>query len=271
MREGYVAALSSAQYRVFFLVISAYRGIKSLPHRFYHGRWTPPHRRRKTPRTYHPFLHRNVPSDYSFLLLIAYDILLACILAAHVWSYLLNIYPISLLCDSIYIGPAAYNDYKQGNSVTQPLEKDLEKLDFVQRCGRLNSFIRIAGGFASALAAILVSIHFATLSLRVCELGLEHVDRKPGGTAGRTDVRNLDAWQHAPRDIDIHTRAALAPISPRATRGHLSRISEEEHSTGGAAVRRRHTTRTGGSARWVSDEEVYVKRRLEGVLLECLL
>lgn len=260
-----MAALSSAQYQVFFLVTSAYRGTKSLPHRLHHGLWAPPHRKRNTPRTCHPFLHRNVPSEYGFLLLIAYDLLLVCILAAHACSYMINIHSVKLLCDpdSPLLNNETFERYKERGFVTQPLEKDLEVLDFKQRCNRLNWFIHIAGGFASALAVILAYMHLATLSLRVCELGLEHVDRKQDQTAGKEDA----AWQHAPRDIDIHTCAALA----RATEGRLSRISEEEHSTGGGAVRRRHTTRTGGSARWVSREEADGQRRLEGVLLECLL
>lgn len=140
-------------------------------------------------------------------------------------------------------------------------DADFPYLNLEARCARLNWFIHIAGGFASALAATLAVVHISVVVLRLYELVLRFIN----GQKEKKGSVELD-WQHAPRDVDIHTRTAP---TVRATTSRLSRISEEEYSIGGGVVRRRHTIQSKGSTRWVGREEG--KGRLEGVLLECLV
>ncbi|KAF2822368.1 hypothetical protein CC86DRAFT_300888 [Ophiobolus disseminans] len=79
------------------------------------------------------------------------------------------------------------------------------------------------------------------------------------------------SWQNPPRDIEIHTRGTRKHNETPTTTGRLTKISEEEISTGGEVVRRRHASKSasGESGRFKSKSGG--SGGLEDVLLECLV
>lgn len=230
-------------------------------------RLTPQHS--DTPPTHHPLLHVTHPPAGRFVLLAAYDTLLTMILVLHIYTYIININPSTAYCGS----KATKNDpAKPAKDIAKPKKVNYDPLDQTEQCERMNWHIHIAGGFASAVAALLIAMHLAALGCRifeVCFMQLKWMRRK------RTVRREGSVWEQGSqmRDIDIHTRGERGTTtSPRST-GRLTKISEEEANTGGEVTRRAQDSRSmhsqGVNLKQVEGEGE--EGRLDHVLLECLL
>jgi len=226
----------------------------------------------RTPLTYHPLLHPVLPSAARHVFLSCYDTLLILVFALHIYTYIITIQPSMAECDR-----PSYKDYPTDKltptrNVPRATVIFQSSLSMRDRCLRLNWNIHIAGGFASALAALLAATHIVTLMCRLCEgcyLLLERIGCKMEWRINGTvhGVRE-PSWQHPPRDIGIHARNSHEET--RAT-GRLTRISEEEINTGGEVTRRRQASNSNSSESETSKSRSSDSGRAEHALLEFLL
>jgi hypothetical protein len=205
------------------------------------------------------------------VLLSSYDIIIIIIMILHIFIFYSLITPLMAFCYTRAV--TVYPDWAlpkvQGcsDSLNPHKPVNCRVVSMRERCERMNWNIHGAGGFSSAIAAILASVHVAALLCRlveVCFIWYETAKEKT--EEKREEKKKREAkWEACPRDIDIYTRGAT-----KTGPGRLTIVSEEEHDTGGDVTQRRgNHGDTRGSEQSIMSSEASVT--LIDVLLECLV
>jgi hypothetical protein len=223
-----------------------------------------PHLWTYTLRLRHLAIHRLPP----FL-----DISIMAVLTLHVYTFLSLIDPSLTICWSDAVAVFPTSDLANIAFEDSPPSTIFS---LRQRCERYYFNFIVAGCFSSAVAALLVAMHFASLLCRIVEMVYmvkARLKRKANQDTIQQDQDREAEWHAQPRDIDIHVRGQ-APSSvqaPSEKPGRLTAISEEEQSIGGTLMRRRRpgTSSSGGSG--ISRVDFAVQGRREEGFLECLV
>jgi hypothetical protein len=199
-----------------------------------------------TPSTYHPLLHPTITPSLRYILLSIYDTTITIIMILHIFIFCSLIAPLMAFCYTRAV--AFYPDWAlprvEGCSESLDPEKpaNCRIINMRERCERMNWNIHGAGGFSSAVAAILASVHVAALLCRTVEMCvIWYVMAKGKVKAKRRKRENMESerdWEKPPRDVDIHTRDT-AKTGP----GRLTIVSEEEHDTGRNVTQRQKKNR----------------------------
>ncbi|KAH7067153.1 hypothetical protein FB567DRAFT_257590 [Paraphoma chrysanthemicola] len=203
-------------------------------------------------------------------MLFLFDTLLSLIAALYILDFIVTIHSNTALCKAsktrdIPIWSLQLAHQREQEEAEIHTEKFIT-LSAQERCLRLTGTILIAGGFACGVAAILATLHLASILCRFCEAFYIWLLRRrlKSEVAEHIEPRATDPdWRNPPRDIDIHTRTAREG-------GLLTGISEEEQNTGGVLRRRKqaNATRSNGS---VKSKTSSALEKIEDVLLECLV
>jgi hypothetical protein len=196
------------------------------------------------------------------LLLIAYDSTLTVVMVLHIYNFFHLIRPRETFCYTVH-GLGGANHPRPPNQ--SPTEADPKVKLVIARCKWINANITSAGGFASAVAALLAAAHVAALVCRLlepCFIWVTSLQSKIGKKGAYVEQDADTEWECSPRHVDIHGRHAPASGGP----GRLTQISEEEYDAGGVARRRHYKSKSGESGMSKASSG-----KLENVLLECLV
>lgn len=220
------------------------------------------------PRMSHPFLQPAIPPALHLILLLLYDGFLIVVLISHNYAFRNQIGRSDDFCNTDAV--VSYPD-----SILPPVNETYAAIgsrvpSMKERCQRYNWNIIAAGGFSSAVAAILTAIHLAAIISRLaepCYLLVTITKHKKTEDSAAHLQGDETEWRAPPRDIEIHNRGTAT--SDRT--GRLTAISEEEHNAEGQAARRRRTnkSRSRGSGTSMANAEDYME--VLEMLLECMV
>jgi hypothetical protein len=221
------------------------------------------HPARTTPRSYHPFLQPVIAPSVQTLLLIVYDAILIVVMVLHIHYFFQLIRPREMFCYTPR-GLGGANHPRPPNQ--SPTEADPKVKPVIARCKWINANITSAGGFASAVAALLAATHVATLVCRLlesCFIWVTALQSKIGKKDSASVEQDTETEQQcSSRHVDIHGRHAPTSENP----GRLTQISEEEYDAGGVTRRQHYKSKSGESGMSKANSG-----KLEDVLLECLV
>lgn len=177
-----------------------------------------------------------------------YDITSLFVLTSHVYVFFSLIEPNWALCDAAKLHLYEHRE-------TQPSSHEFNDLE---KCQRYNWNFTAAGGFSSAMASLLATIHLAATFCMLVEIIYSWIyESDRNGKDGRNDAQS---------DADVGTRET----GSRAT-GRLTALSEEEHGAGSGTSTRRRINKSTSSEGAKSKASSSGSSRLEEVLLECLI
>jgi hypothetical protein len=225
------------------------------------------------PRTRHSILHPSLPRPVRHLIFSIYDVVTILVLTLHIYVFLSSITSLMAFCTTQAI--VTYPDWALPPIEDCPHSSDLNKtehcrvLSMQERCERLNWNIHGAGGFSSAVAAVLAGIHVAALLCRVGEMCYTWIMLMKAKWKERNSEKRETTWDwhDSPRDIDIHTRG----VASSTKEGRLTMISEEECTTGGKIRRRKEADGSDGNGNEQSKTSSGASGNLGDVLLACLV